>query len=175
MAHAQVSPAEMLKRVARFRDLKPNPEAFVDSLLPGHLRENIRILGKGVSDDPSHRPAISEPHGFNVGVVKATPGNGAGLHSHLTVEVFFVLSGQWTLYWGDRGENEIPLGPWDTISFPPGVMRGFRNSGKENGHLMTILGGSDPGRVTWPSDILEQALETTGAYLDEDGDLIRPS
>ena len=175
MSSVKLSIEEMLQRVARFEELRPNAQAFVDSLLPGHLRENLRILGKGVSDDPSHRPAIAEPHDFNVGVVKAPPGNGAGLHSHPTVEVFFALSGRWLVYWGDNGENEITLGPWDTISVPQDVMRGFRNIGNEDAYLMTIIGGSDPGRVTWPSDVLERAREATGAYLDEQGNLARSS
>jgi len=77
------------------------------------------------------------------------PGKGAALHSHLTVEVFTPLSGQWVIIWGDHGENEIVLEAWDTISVPPGVMRGFRNVGREPTCLMAILGGTDPGRVTW--------------------------
>ena len=31
---------------------------------------------------------------------------GAALHSHSTVEVFIPLSGTWSIYWGDEGEQE---------------------------------------------------------------------
>jgi uncharacterized RmlC-like cupin family protein len=80
------------------------------------------------------------------------------------------LTGEWSITWGDNGENEVILGPWDAISVPPGVMRGFQNVGNEDAYLMAILGGSDAGKVTWPEEILEQARKT-GLYLDERGDL----
>lgn len=170
MASVQMSKQAMLKRVARFQDLKPNRDAFLDSRLPGHERENFRILGRGVSDDPAHTPAIAAPHDFNIGAIRAAPGKGAALHSHVTVEVFIPLSGRWAVYWGDKGENEVELGPWDTISVPPGVMRGFRNVSAEEACLLTVIGGKEPGRVTWSAQVLESARKT-GVFLDERGNL----
>ena len=172
MTSLQISKDEMLKRVARYKDLKPNKQAFVDSLLPGHQRENFRIIGRGVSEDPSHMPSITGPHDFNVGGIKAAPGNGAALHSHKTVEVFIPFAGQWAIYWGDDGENEVVLGPMDTFSVPPGVMRGFRNVSGDDAFLMTIVGGADPGKVTWPQKLLDEAREN-GAALDEQGNLVK--
>ena len=75
------------------------------------------------------------------------------MHSHTTVEVFTPLSGRWAIIWGDQGENELVLEAWDTISVPPGVMRGFRNVGTEDAHLMAILGGTDAGRVSWQPEV----------------------
>ncbi len=171
MLSAQISKEEMLTRVARFRELQPSKQPFVDSLIPGHERENLRIIGRGVTEDPSARPAITAPHDFSVGLNKAGPGKRAGLHIHTTVEVFIPLSGEWAISWGDKGENEIVLGSWDTISVPPGVMRGFRNVGNEDAYLLAIVGGKDAGRVTWPPEVLEQARQT-GLELDEQGNLI---
>ena len=94
------------------------------------------------------------------------------MHSHLTVEVFTPLSGKWAIIWGDQGENEIVLEAWDTISVPPGVMRGFRNVGSEAACLMAILGGTDPGRVTWSTEVLEKAKKT-GLGFDENGNVIQ--
>ena len=105
-------------------------------------------------------------------VYRAAPGKRAALHSHTTVEVFIPLSGEWAITWGDKGENEIVLGPWDTISIPPGVMRGFRNVSKEEAYLLALVGGQDAGRVTWPPEVLEQARHT-GLALDQQGTLIR--
>ena len=81
------------------------------------------------------------------------------------------LSGRWAVSWGDTGEHELVLEQWDTISVPPGVMRGFRNAGPETGYLMAILGGTDAGHVTWSPAVLEQARET-GLGLDAAGNLV---
>ena len=174
MASVQISKDEMLKRVARFKALRPSHQAFVDSRIPGHEREIFNVIGRGVTEDASLAPAITDAQNFNITLVHAAPGKGTALHSHQTIEVFIPLSGEWAIYWGDNGENELPLGQWDTISVPPGVMRGFRNTGSEEGYLMAILGGSDAGKVTWAPTVLERAT-LTGLELDERGNLIQAS
>jgi hypothetical protein len=37
---------------------------------------------------------------------------------------------------------------------------------------MAILGGTDPGRVTWPPNVLEKA-KRTGLRFDENGNVIQ--
>src|SRR5215475_2047508 len=172
MKNVQVSKAEMLKRTARFTELRSSRQAFIDSKIPGHEREIFNVIGRGVTEDTTLNPAITDARDFNLTYVRAEPGKGAALHAHTTVEVFVALSGEWGIYWGDNGENEIILKQWDTISVPPGVMRGFRNVGKESAHLMAILGGTDPGRVSWAPKVIEQAKQT-GLKLNEHGDLVQ--
>jgi mannose-6-phosphate isomerase-like protein (cupin superfamily) len=172
MKNVQVSKAEMLKRTARFTELRSSRQAFIDSKIPGHEREIFNVIGRGVTEDTSLNPAITEARDFNLTYVRAEPGKGAALHAHTTVEVFVALSGEWGIYWGDDGEQEIILKQWDTVSVPPGVMRGFRNAGKESGLLMAILGGTDAGHVSWTPKVLEQA-RATGLKLDEQGNLIQ--
>jgi uncharacterized protein with PIN domain len=154
--------------------LQPSRQAFVDSRIPGHERVIFNVIGRGVTEDASLQPAIVDAQGFNLTFVHAAPGKGAALHSHSTVEVFTPLCGEWSIYWGEKGEEEIILGPWDTISVPPGVMRGFRNVGQEEAYLMAILGGTDAGRVSWAPQVLEQARQT-GLQSDAQGDLIDKS
>src|SRR2546427_13035858 len=72
---------------------------------------------------------------------------------------------------GDKGEQEVVLEPFDTISVPPGVMRGFRNAGPAHGYLMAILGGTDSGKVAWAKSVLARAKET-GLGLDARGNLV---
>ena len=38
---------------------------------------------------------------FNVQMSRAKPGQGAGLHSHKTIETFMPLNGTWSIFWGD--------------------------------------------------------------------------
>jgi uncharacterized RmlC-like cupin family protein len=63
------------------------------------------------------------------------------------------LTGTWEVFWGPNGERKLTLGPWDTISIPPGVSRGFRNVGTEDAYLMGIANGRDPGRINWPESV----------------------
>ncbi len=174
MASRQISKAEMTKRVARFKELTSSSHAFLDTLIPGHEREIYNVIGRGVTEDATLDLAITAAEDFNMTLVKAAPGNGAALHSHTTVEVFMPLTGEWAVYWGEEGEEEITLGRWDVISVPAGVMRGFRNVGKEEHYLLALQGGADPGRVTWAPNVLENAKGTSLA-LDESGNLIRGS
>jgi mannose-6-phosphate isomerase-like protein (cupin superfamily) len=171
MNTVKIAMHEMMRRVARFKDLKPSRKAFVDSMIPGHEREIFNVIGRGVTEDTTLSPAITDARDFNLTLVRAEPGKGAALHAHPTVEVFMALSGRWSVYWGDGGEQEIVLEQWDTISVPPGVMRGFRNAGAEPGYLMAVLGGTEAGHVSWSPDVLEKAKET-GLALDAEGNLV---
>ena len=139
MADVVVSMDEMKKRYAKFSDLNPSKQAFVDTRLPEHERDIFNVIGEGVTEDPELKPAISAVEGFNVTYVGADPGKGAALHAHTTVEVFYAMSGRWAVFWGDEGENEIELDTFDMVSVPVGVLRGFRNISNEHAYLMAIL------------------------------------
>ncbi len=171
MAKRQVTMDEMLARTARFQGLRPSKQAFLDTRIPGHERDIFNVIGRGVTEDPDHTPAITAVEGFNVTYVGADPGNGAALHSHTTVEVFIAMSGRWAVFWGDDGENEIELDQWDVVSVPVGVMRGFRNIGDGHANLMALLGGTDAGKVDWAETVLARAADT-GLSLDAEGNLV---
>src|SRR6516162_7349697 len=103
----KVSKEEMLKRTARFKDLKSSREAFVDSLIPGGEREIFNVIGTGVTEDPSLSPAITAVEDFNLTFVKAEPGKGAALHYHPTVEVFMPASGKWAVFCAARCDARV--------------------------------------------------------------------
>lgn len=170
-----ISETEMETFVARFQDLKGSDEAFVDSRLPGHKRFKINLVGMGVveaTDKPELQPNIPLPaKGFNLGMIQAEKGNGAALHAHETEEVFMPLIGPWTVYWmTEDGIRELLLEPFDSISVPMGVHRGFRHEGEGTGTLLTIIGGPDAGRVDWHSSVTEAAAES-GLTRDAAGEL----
>ena len=73
MANLQISNQEMLKRVARFKELVPSDYVFVDSKIPGHERLIYNVIGNGVTEDASLRPAIPDARDFNLTYVKAEP------------------------------------------------------------------------------------------------------
>ena len=164
------SVAEMEAQVARFKHQKSSDKAFIDTRIPGHEREIFSIIGNGVQEDASMRPQIPAQD-FHLAMIRAEPGKGAALHSHLTQEVFMPLTGRWSIFWGPEGAKELILEPYDVISLPVHVMRGFRNVGTETAMMLAVVGGNDPGRVGWPESMKVMA-EAAGLTLDAEGNLV---
>ncbi len=165
---------EMQARVARYDQLKPSKQAFVDTRIEKYERDIYNVIGRGVTEDPELAPSITDARYFGITYVGAEPGKGAALHAHETIEVFVPLTGRWAAYWGEKGDKEIEIGPFDVISFPPGCYRGFRNIGDSHAMLMAIIGSKqtthDGGRVAWAPEILRQS-EDTGLKVNTSGDL----
>ena len=141
---------------------------FVEGKLEGHKeRKNYSIVGPGVAEDSKQFVKIAMPHSFNLGAVSALPKNGSGLHSHTTAEVFIIYSGKWRFYWGAEGKDETILSAGDIISMPTNMFRGFENAGNKEGLIFVVLGGDDPGIITWVPSILEKAKQTGMALLND--------
>jgi len=151
----------MIDRLAKFNELVPSSLPFVEGRLEGHKeRKNYTIIGRGVAEDTKQLIKIQSLHGYNLGAVSAMPKNGSGLHSHTTAEVFVIYSGKWRFYWGSEGKDETILNPGDIISMPTNMFRAFENAGDEEGLIFVVLGGDDPGIVTWIPEVLERAKKT---------------
>ena len=158
----------MINRLAKFNDLIPSSLPFVEGRLEGHReRKNYTIIGRGVAEDSRQSVKIQSLHGYNLGAVSAMPKNGSGLHSHTTAEVFIIYSGKWRFYWGADGKNETILNKGDIISMPTNMFRAFENYGDEESLMFVVLGGDDPGIITWVPEILNRAKETGMALLDD--------
>ena len=157
----------MIEGLAKFKDLVPSSLPFVEGRLEGHReRKNYTIIGRGVAEDAKQSVKIQSLHGYNLGAVSAMPKNGSGLHSHTTAEVFVIYSGKWRFYWGANGENETILNTGDVISMPINMFRAFENAGDKESLMFVVLGGDDPGIITWAPDVLNKAKETGMALLD---------
>ena len=173
MAARPHRPAGLEARAVRYDDLVPCLNAFVDSRTPGSdAKENFTLIGPGVSENPNQHVHIAEPHGFNIGGARQPPGCLNSQHSHLTAEVFVVHSGDWVFRYGvDADDGEVRLSPGDTISIPTRMFRGFENVGSDSGFLFAVLGGDDPGSVTWAPRVFELA-EDYGLVLLAGGRLV---
>ena len=163
---------EMLARIARFDELRRDSGSYLDDSLPGHVREAMMLIGtKRGRNDPSLTSPLP-PEEFTIGLQHAHTGNGPGLHSHTTVEVFMPLSGRWRLYWiDDDGEGEVELGTWDVASIPPGVWRALELTSEGDGLLLAVRGGASGGDLAWHPSVLEEAARH-GRTLDDDGRLV---
>ena len=158
----------MNNRLAKFKDLVPSTLPFVEGKMDGHKeRKNYSIVGPGVAEDSKQFVKIPMPHSFNLGAVSAMPKNGSGLHSHTTAEVFIIYSGKWKFYWGAEGKDETILSTGDIISMPTNMFRAFENVGDEEGLIFVVLGGDDPGIITWVPSVLEKAKKTGMALLND--------
>lgn len=167
------SAAEMSARLVRYSDLRPCTTAFIDTRTPGSERkENFTIIGPGVAENPEQHVHISIPHGFNIGAARQPPHCVNSQHSHETAEVFVIHSGRWRFKTGPEGRGPfVDLEPGDIISIPVHVFRGFENIGNDTGFMFAVLGGDDPGHVTWAPYVFE-AAERHGLVLLESGRLI---
>jgi hypothetical protein len=174
----------MKGRVMRFAELQQHPVSlmFIDSILPGHQRLNYAVIGDTASENPDFTPAISDPHSFQIGMVKATAGNGPAYHTHDYVEAFVPLTAhKWRFYWGesaDKVDGETILNQWDLISLPPKLWRGFEVLPDQEGEAWifavleqhTVFEGKDP---YWAPQITRQAAEY-GFHADDFGRMIKP-
>lgn len=156
-----------------YEDLIPCTTAFIDTRTPGSKeKENFTIIGPGVSENPDQHVHITRPHGFNIGGARQPPNCINSQHSHDTAEVFVVHSGTWAFTSGEHGtDGRVILQTGDTISLPTQCFRGFENVGDSSGFLFAVLGGDDPGRVTWAPHVFEQA-QSYGLVLLENGALV---
>ncbi|PXA86564.1 cupin domain-containing protein [Nostoc sp. 3335mG] len=175
-AMAGLLKSTLAERIVRYDDLVPCLNAFIDTRTPGsEQKENFTIIGPGVSENPNQYVHIAEPHGFNIGGARQPPHCVNSQHSHDTAEVFVVHSGKWRFDFGENGEDaSLAASPGDIVSFPTHAFRGFTNIGSETGFLWSVLGGDDPGRVTWAPRVFEMARDY-GLALLENGALIDTS
>src|SRR5260221_14305645 len=109
-----LSRAEMIKRVARFKDLNGFDGGLPDSKMPGCERTLYNVMGfqppKGeggavtspVGDDAARRAAIKISEGFNLGYCRAKPGCAPMLPNPATSQPFIPLPARWRATW----ENE---------------------------------------------------------------------
>ena len=157
-----LSREEMLKRVARFKDLKGFDGGLPDSYMPASMRILYNVIG--FQPPPSEQGALTSPvgakaarmssikitEGFNLGYCEALPGKGPMMHNHDTNETFVCMTGRWRASWenADGSVDGVELDPLDVISFPPGMIRRFENvtDGPPDQYsvLMFVIAGDAP-------------------------------
>lgn len=177
MKTIRIGEAEMSRRIARFRDLRPLPlqqEARVPQQARDvvYARQLLSVIGLAeAANTPVNADApISGAGGITITYAVCPPGQGPSLHAHRrTYETFVVMKGQFEVTWNDHGENRVVLEQFDTISVPPGVCRAFRNIGSEDAMLQAIISGGvhDFNDIDF-ADASAQKIEAVGpGLLDE--------
>jgi len=143
----RMSAAQMQKRIARYAALQPlpiqNPSIPEKARDVVYSRKLLSVIGLEDASTPINTGApIIGAAGMTMTLAVCPPGQGPGLHSHRqTYETFTVLKGTFEVSWNDDGSERAVLGLFDTVSFPPGVCRAFRNVGDAEGILQVIITG----------------------------------
>jgi quercetin dioxygenase-like cupin family protein len=147
MKTIRMSAAEMQNRIARYNRLAALPIQRSDIPLAArdvvYARKLLSVIGLEDVTTPINAEApIRGAAGMTMTLAVCPPGQGPGLHAHRrTYETFTVLAGEFEVFWNDDGAERATLRRFDTVSFPPGVCRGFRNVGSTEGILQVIITG----------------------------------
>lgn len=148
MRTIHISTEQMQARIARYGELKPlpiqNPSIPEKARDVVYSRKLLSVIGlEARADTPINAGApIVGAAGMTMTLAVCPPGQGPGLHSHRkTYETFTVMKGRFEVRWNDDGSGAAVLELHDTISFPPGVCRAFRNIGTDEGILQVIITG----------------------------------
>ncbi|HEX2200336.1 MAG TPA: cupin domain-containing protein [Burkholderiales bacterium] len=171
MRTIRISKAQMARRISRFQALKPLP--IQNAAIPEkardvvYARKLLSVIGLDSATPISAEAPIRGAAGMTMTLAVCPPGQGPGLHSHReTYETFTVLKGRFEVRWNDDGAEREVLEQFDTISFPPGVCRAFRNVGAEEGILQVIITGGvhDMRDIAFTPDARRE-IETVGPGL----------
>lgn len=140
-----ITPEEMNKRVARYKDLVPYGQQHTDAIAPEVFerltaKRVLSIMAPAGYKGRSAKAPIKSVPGAVISIAECPPGNAPALHCHeQTIENFFCINGRFRIIWGDHGENSLEIGPLDFISIPPGVSRSFINLSDETARLLAII------------------------------------
>jgi mannose-6-phosphate isomerase-like protein (cupin superfamily) len=146
--------------VARFRERKPDWNAFEDAKQEGYRRAQHRFIGAGGSGKHGD-PNVIPPRGFTLSIMYVEPGQGNAAHTHEVEEVFFVLRGHLTAFLEDEAGNRVEtvLGPWECIACPPGVIHGYVNNSLEPVYFQVMLGRGRPETMGYADEALYRARD----------------
>jgi quercetin dioxygenase-like cupin family protein len=184
MRTVQASPEEMKARTARFAELgiwgvQANPKLPQEARDLVYARRLLAITSPREAEGPLANSAPIRDVDFTLHIAECPPGQGPGLHAHhATTETFFCLDGRFRISYGDRGENEVVLERWDSVSVPPGVVRAFENVSDAPARLLILVTGgvSDMNDIAMTPEYRERLaafgpevvpeLEKTGLRFD---------
>lgn len=147
----------MEKYAIRYRDL-PNrisPVRLLDMALPRFERKRYPVTGRSTEQNWPDKQ-VGEVESFNINFVSCEAGRGIGAHAHDTDEAFVILTGRWSVSFGETGDREIELEPFDMIVVPPNVMHGVTNVSDSEAMLIAVQGAHRGATIRWSPRVVEQ-------------------
>ena len=162
------SVGEMRERLATPADLVWHDEPFLDSTLPGGGAELSLVVGYGITEDRSQRPRLAEPHGFSLAWLRAAPGRGVSRHRIDESQVLIVKTGRLKVTLNRDEPVSTEIGPYDTLSVPPGAWRTFESVGREPVQFVVLTEGDGRVYLDWDAEVAAEA-RSKGVVLDPNG------
>ena len=182
MKTKKITAEQMEKYIARFSDMKPLSSSYDASMgIPKEAYETMTaktlyllMAPENQGGPMAQNPAIVTQDKMSVIIAECPPGNRPPLHAHhQTKETFFCLDGRFRIRWGDAGENEIYLDPYDMIAVPPGVVRDFTNVSDETARLLVFITGESEGNFNDIEMTPAESERLRGQFGDEVVDRFR--
>ncbi|MFD0689543.1 hypothetical protein [Actinomadura fibrosa] len=164
----KVGVEEMRARLARPSDLRWSAAPFLDSALDTGGAELAAIVGYGITEDRDQHPNLADPHGFSLARLRASAGRGVSTHAVDEPQVLIVTGGRWRVTLNREDPVSAELGPYDTLSVPPGAWRRFESVGDGTGEAVVITGGEGRTRIRWDQAVVARAAER-GTVIDANG------
>lgn len=156
----RVGVEEMRTRLATQEDLKWSSSPFLDSVLPSGGAELATVIGYGLTEDRSQAPQLTEPHGFSVAWLRAEPGRGISRHRFEDSQVLIVWRGKAEVTLNsDEEAVSTDIGPYDTLSVPPGAWRSIQSVGSEPLQVAVITGNEGRTYIEWDPEVVAAARE----------------
>ena len=128
---------EMSGCVVMHGDLTENGE----SMSGANAITETAIIGQASPEENLGAGAMTWPHGFHLRYMTFEP----GARSHTLVrheeEVIFVHAGSLAVHLPDQ---DVDLGPGDTLTVPIGMKRSFSNPGDSVAETYVVRGGDSP-------------------------------
>ncbi|HYH31391.1 MAG TPA: hypothetical protein VD903_13480 [Pseudonocardia sp.] len=163
--------AQFRGRVTTAADREWVAEPFLCSGLPGGGAQLSLVIGYGMSEDRRAAPRLHEPHGFDLGWLRAAPGEGVLTHRHGESQVLTCRTGRWAVRLNTGADEQVvELGRLDTLSVPAGAWRSFTllDAPDGAGELLVVNGGDARTELEWAPEVVTAARER-GRVLDPNG------
>ena len=149
--------AQMRERLAKPDDLAWNDEPFLDSTLPGGGAQLALVVGYGITENRFQRPRLSDPHGLSLAWLRARPGQGIGRHRIAESQVVIVKSGKLKVTLNRENPVSTEIGPYDTLSVPPGAWRAFECVGEAPVQVVVLTEGDGRVYLDWDPAVIADA------------------
>ena len=168
------SAAALMERCVRpaQRDFRA---ATLDTALPAHAWQLAPVIGWGISQHRAHRPAVADPQGFSVEWLKVPAGQQSAAFKLDEAAVLVHADGPLAVAF-NLGADALraELGPWDTLSMPPGCWRQFINHGSQDAHALLVVAGDARKTPRFDAQVHAAAAQAD-MTLDAGGRLARKS
>jgi len=127
----------------------------LDMVLPQFERKRYPVTGRSTEQSWSDK-RVGEVEAFNINFVSCDANCGIGTHAHDSDEAFVILTGRWSIRFGETGDQEIELEPYDLITVPPNIMHGVTNIADSESYLLAVQGAHRGATIQWSSKIVKQ-------------------